>query len=642
MPHAAIEQRVEDDSIRGQTAAHHLLEGAQRRAQVARLAVAADERRVRDGVRLATIPLHLPQQLHGELHVTSAGLRVDEGGVGHVVHAQVVLLQLAVHIHGSSRVAGAGVALYERRVHHRVGRNPAAPLLAQLRGLLHSARVDQRVEHATEGDVVGLEAPLLDHLPKELVAAAGELQLAGRLDQQAVRVHGGLEMGAVVGIEDLAQMIRIPAADAGVQHGVEEDVVLADVHPRAVQQGQRLSRLRGRAGLADRLHQYGDGVAVQGDAAAVHLAEQVPDAVQVAARNGRAQQAVERRAVGGDASGVHVIKHPPRAPQLALGAVAFDHGVVGDGAQQALRAHLAEDLLAAHHVAAHDAGVEHAVERDGVRLALRRQEAAQQGDGLLRVARLPRCADEPHVVPDTPALRPLEEGARQLRPATLHRELDEATVHDVVGLDAVRPDLVVEVAGPVVEPAAGVDLHEGLVRRQRRHPAVAEVGGDLVREREVMALPALGQQAAAEALASVEAVLLHGAEHLDDHLRVPVLDKVLQQGLIAAVASRLRPQRLPCRHVALLSCSLVTRRRGARRRGSASPRLGQRGRLRSQAGTGLGAQEPAPQQARARKVEAQHREADDEPEQVPQHRGDKRLGDQVCALTCDARTEHRF
>mmetsp|Transcript_140253 Transcript_140253/g.391017 ORF Transcript_140253/g.391017 Transcript_140253/m.391017 type:complete len:387 (-) Transcript_140253:176-1336(-) len=380
VPHAAVQQRVEDDRVGGEPAIQHLLEDAQGLAHVAIDAMALDNVGVGDSVGLAAILLHARKERRGLLHIAAARLRINQGGVSDEVHLYPLGLHVVVHGHGAVRVAGAGKALDERRVYDRVVAHLRLPLTEEGQCVFDVAGLNERVKHTTQGDVVGRDIAVLHHLPPEVPAALRHLEDAAGLDEQAVRPHGGPDaLGLHVGVDGLRQAGPLPAVDAGIEDRVEKHLVLTDVHARAVQDRQCTVGIPRVRGLPGGLHHDGHRVLVHANTPAVHLRQRRPNLGDVSRRDRRADEAVEGGAIGCDAGLLHVGEDAPGLLEVAVGTMALHEGVVGDEVQAEGLLHLLEKLLRPVHLAVHDAGIKGAViDHDVQALRLRGLKLAEQ------------------------------------------------------------------------------------------------------------------------------------------------------------------------------------------------------------------------------------------------------------------------
>mmetsp|Transcript_91350 Transcript_91350/g.263659 ORF Transcript_91350/g.263659 Transcript_91350/m.263659 type:complete len:529 (+) Transcript_91350:1056-2642(+) len=426
-------------------------------------------------------------------------------------------MQLAVHVRGSIHVADGGEALDERGVHHRVRWHAVLPQLHQRHRLFDATGATEGVEHAAQRDGGGRHRALLHHLGPQLPATLVLPQEAERLDQEAICLDGWPDPGRAAELPgDRGQALGVPAADASVEHAVEDNLVLAHGHAGgAVQHGQGQGGVVLVARPLRCLHHDGDGVMVHSDTLLVHLAEDGVRLLAASGIHGGAQDGVVRGAVRGHARGGHLVQDPPSAGAVAGGAIAFDDGVVRHAIRQTSADHLLQELRRALQCARRRAcikgGVVHSDVEAGAGGGLGPPE---QLHGLVRVAVAGGAADAPNVGLGVRARSLRVQPIGDLRAPDARRELRKAAVHHLVRFDAVGGDVLVQVASLAVEAVRRVDLHQGLVRRQGHHRPAAEVGGDLLREVDVARLAAARHEASAQALAGVEAALLQVLEQL--------------------------------------------------------------------------------------------------------------------------------
>mmetsp|Transcript_136720 Transcript_136720/g.381020 ORF Transcript_136720/g.381020 Transcript_136720/m.381020 type:complete len:352 (+) Transcript_136720:1591-2646(+) len=245
-------------------------------------------------------------------------------------------------------------------------------------------------------------------------------------------------------------------------------------------------------------------------------------------------EAVVGDVVGWMPRSLHLCQQLPGATDISTRTVALHQRVVRDDIQGAVDLlHLLHEGAGALHVACGDTHVQDAIVRSHVQCHPGSLQPGQHAEGPVHVAVTASGADQRHVILDVQAGRPLGELPREVRAATLHRELHEAAVHHGVGFEAILTDLVVEAAGLVVHATIRINLHQGTVHRDSHAAAPTRELHDLLREAQELCLRAARQEAYAEALAHTHTGVLHLAEELE-RARVGIHGAEFQQGVVGA------------------------------------------------------------------------------------------------------------
>mmetsp|Transcript_24770 Transcript_24770/g.62609 ORF Transcript_24770/g.62609 Transcript_24770/m.62609 type:complete len:249 (-) Transcript_24770:1338-2084(-) len=237
VPDAAIEHCVEDDGVRRYATVHHHLENAERLVHVTADAITLYQCCISDPVWCDAVRLHLLQDFQSLVHVTSTCLRIDKTRVANKVHLLTFFPHLCEGLHSAIRITEVREALDESRIHYCIHCDMRLPRAEKRNGLVNESPADESIKHATERDVVWLHAALLHHLPPELPTARRSLQHTESLEEQTIRVYRRPSFGGVKGLNDPGQADLVSSLDAGIEHCVEKDLILAHVHARAVENG---------------------------------------------------------------------------------------------------------------------------------------------------------------------------------------------------------------------------------------------------------------------------------------------------------------------------------------------------------------------------------------------------------------------
>mmetsp|Transcript_118551 Transcript_118551/g.342800 ORF Transcript_118551/g.342800 Transcript_118551/m.342800 type:complete len:233 (+) Transcript_118551:258-956(+) len=231
----------------------------------------------------------------------------------------------------------------------------------------------------------------------------------------------------------------MPPVDASVEHGVEDDRVLADSHCRPVQNGQRLPRGANAIRPARGVHHDGHDVGVRWQPTGVHVFQDRPDLIEVQGFRGATQQATEGRRIGHTTASLHLAHHLLDLGHISDDAESLDHRVEGDLIPlDAAPRHLVEELAGHGHVLVRGARVEDDVVRHAIdHMRLLFLKLPESGDRFGQVAILTRPTNRPEVRLDTAsALGLLQELLGHGRAASLDRELHQVAVRHSVELDA--------------------------------------------------------------------------------------------------------------------------------------------------------------------------------------------------------------
>mmetsp|Transcript_39671 Transcript_39671/g.114790 ORF Transcript_39671/g.114790 Transcript_39671/m.114790 type:complete len:526 (+) Transcript_39671:817-2394(+) len=458
---------------------------------------------------------------------------VDEGGIGDGVHPQTLGAKVPAHVHGAQGVACGREAFDEGRIHHRVHWHPRLPLLEQAHGFLDPPAAAKCIEHATGGDAGGGQAARLHHLGPQGLATLGLLQHAECLNEEPVCVHRGADLARPDEIRcDLLQPFHVLPRDAGIQGRVQQHLVLRRGHGAgSVEQLEGSGSIAGIARTLGDLHNDGQCVMVHGHTVALHLAQHVKGCLATVVGDG-AQNAIVRSAVGRHPGAGHLLQQAPGCGQITRGTIALQQGVVRDAVGQALLRNFSHELAGFIQTARNDASIENTIVHGGVDARRVRGLGLPQGaERLGDIAVAAGGARQGNVLLHIAAIGLGEQGLGEPGAAATVSEFEEATAHDAVRLDARGHDLVVQVAGLLVQAVASIGLHQCLESRQGHHVFAAEVAGDFLSEVKVPRLAAAGHQSAAETLAGEKTAVQHLRENLRSSGLVG-LGVDFQQGLV--------------------------------------------------------------------------------------------------------------
>mmetsp|Transcript_171053 Transcript_171053/g.548146 ORF Transcript_171053/g.548146 Transcript_171053/m.548146 type:complete len:522 (+) Transcript_171053:810-2375(+) len=405
MLHAAVKQCVKNHGVGLKSTAQHLLEELQSSRQVTANTMTTDQAGVCDAIGLAPLLLHLLQELLCTLHQAILGVRIDQGGEGDVVHLDAVGFHVAVQGHCPVGVAGASEALDQGRIDDGVTSNLGLKVLEQRQSVFDLLRLHQRIDHAAQGDIVGLQSTTVHQLIPEVPATLRPVQHGTSLDQKAISADARFDLTVRVAVHGPRETIEVTAEDASIEDSVEHHLVLKDTNIGTVQDSKCLHGLPFVGQLSRQLHHDGRHIGVERDPTFVHLIEDVQGFLEIHRLGGATEQATEGGGIGSNACNLHVAKGPLGVGKVSDYAMAFDHCVVGDEIHGMGRMHLLQELEGALHLLVDHAGVERDVvghDIDQLRLAL--LQLPEGRDGPVDVAFLAGRTDQPHVVLDALAI----------------------------------------------------------------------------------------------------------------------------------------------------------------------------------------------------------------------------------------------
>mmetsp|Transcript_34710 Transcript_34710/g.98800 ORF Transcript_34710/g.98800 Transcript_34710/m.98800 type:complete len:232 (+) Transcript_34710:1164-1859(+) len=215
---------------------------------------------------------HMSVRCHSRL-----GASGDERAVCAMIHRNSLRNHVCVQCQCAVCVAHLCEAPEQGGEDDGVALHTLLPLLEERIALFNEAPMHVSVNHAPERGAVGPD-PRFPHQLPELLGVAHSPKYCTRLDEEAIRARCGPPSEAVASKfeHNPCQAVRVPVVHAGIQCGVVDHEVLANVDVRPVQDGQHLARLNLIIETSGRPKQVGHSMCAWRNIDGVHLLPDLP------------------------------------------------------------------------------------------------------------------------------------------------------------------------------------------------------------------------------------------------------------------------------------------------------------------------------------------------------------------------------